>query len=77
LPKRNFPRVGGVVEGQQHSGRPSHVSPLFLLIKTREEKKKRDMRGREEGREEKEREREREEKRERRSKKRKKKKQIK
>jgi hypothetical protein len=64
LPKRNFPRVGGVVEGQQHSGRPSHVSPLFLLIKTGEEKKKRDRRGREEGREEKKREREKIEKKE-------------
>jgi hypothetical protein len=37
----HFPRVGRAVEGRQHSGRPSHVPPLFLPIKTGEEKKKR------------------------------------
>jgi hypothetical protein len=40
LPKRNFPHVGGVVDGRQHTSCPSHVSPLFLPIKTGEEKKK-------------------------------------
>jgi hypothetical protein len=37
----HFPRVGGEVEGRQHSVRPVHMSPLFLPIKTGEQKKKR------------------------------------
>jgi hypothetical protein len=32
----NFPRVGGAVEEQQHSGRPVVFLPCFLPIKTRE-----------------------------------------
>jgi len=36
-----------VVEGWQHSGHLSHVSPLFLPIKTGEEKKKNETRERE------------------------------
>jgi hypothetical protein len=32
----NFPRVGGAVEEQQHSGRPVVFLPYFLPIKTRE-----------------------------------------
>jgi len=45
--KETFHMCGGVVEGWQHSGRLSHVSPLFLPIKTGEEKKKNETRERE------------------------------
>jgi len=47
----HFPRVGRAVEGRQHSGRPSYVPPLFLPIKTREEKKKDDEKERRQKRE--------------------------
>jgi hypothetical protein len=45
LPKRNFPRVGGVVEGRQHSGHPSHVPPLFLQQGRRRKKMRYDREG--------------------------------
>ena len=52
---RSFPRVGeeggdvflGQFLGRQHSGRPSHVPPLFLPIKTGKEKEKRAQESRE------------------------------
>jgi len=54
----SFPRVGRAVEGRQHSGRPSHASPLFFYKyrgdeeerdrkKNRTEKKKKEPRERE------------------------------
>jgi len=39
-PSKKTPTTFHVLEGRQHNGRPSHVSPLFLPIKTGEEKKK-------------------------------------
>ena len=39
---QRFPRVGRTLEGRQHSGRPSHVSPVFSPIKTGEEEEKRE-----------------------------------
>jgi len=55
----SFPRVGRAVEGRQHSGRPSHASPLFFY-KYRGDEEERDRKKKQNRKEEKRTERERE-----------------
>jgi hypothetical protein len=41
LAQKHFPRVGGAVEGWQHTAPPRSLSPVFLPIKTGEERAER------------------------------------